>query len=244
MRSIGLLCLLSVSCGALKARAFDTNGIEPQQINTEQALHKTRVNIGLTVFPPLAYNNAEGKCIGASIDTIINMFTPQKYELSLYCATPARVYRDFLNGDIDLTVNIKSTESLSQNVYFSEQPHIVLKVMLYSKDLQANGKISSIKQFNYHGAKQQLTDQGYQMITQSNSKEAMAVFLRGGAQGLISYQLPYQFYSESLKVLFNADAQNKDIIETELLQVPSYFVVNRANPNAEEILSLINQRNQ
>jgi hypothetical protein len=231
-------------CSTLQAQEIDDNDIAVQQVTTEQAPSKNHVKIGLIVFPPAAYNDPEGNCIGSGVDAIKNIFTPEEYELSIYCATPARVYRDFLNGTIDLTVNVKSTKNLSQNVYFSENPHIVLRVMLYTKDLQATGKISSIKPFNYHGAKQQLIDQGYKMVTQSNSKEAMAVFLRGGTQGLISYQLPYLFYRESLNVLFQTAPANKDISETELLQVPSYFVVNRANPNAEAIMAHINQNNQ
>jgi hypothetical protein len=204
---------------------------------------KTAVNIGLTIFPPTVETDRDGNCFGEGVDLFHDIFSPDKYILNIYCATPARVYRDFANGKIDITVNVKSTESLSQNVLFSDIPYINLQVMLYSNNLQPNGTIAAIRQFNYHGAKQNLIDMGYVMLNQANSKEAFTVFWRGGAQGLISYKMPYEHYYKLLKDAARLGAFEGQITAQELVTVPSYFVVNKTNAQAESLLKRINEFN-
>jgi polar amino acid transport system substrate-binding protein len=231
--------LLLVSAQIYAQQSIDTNPSQ-QQALVNSTTSKMRVNVGLTVFPPISYNNDSGTCIGAGVDIIRDIFASSEYQINLYCATPARVYRDLTNGNVDVTINVKSTEGLTQDVYFSDMPYQMLKVMLYSRNLTTKGRIAAIKQFTYHGEKQQFIDQGYEMVLQANSKEAMTVFLRGGSQGLLSYQMPFDFYREVLGGLSIQDGLTETILETELILVPSYFVINKKSRHSEAILQRIN----
>lgn len=210
---------------------------------TATAKEKIPIRVGTIVFPPLVQKDPDGRCHGNSIDNIHRIFQPDVFAVEIYCATPARVYRDFANANIDLTLNIKSTDSLAENVYFSKYPTNVLEVMLYSKKDGDIKTVSTIYQFNYHGIRDSLVSEGYKMIDQANSKEAITVFIRGGTDALLSYKMPFEYYSAQVLERASFGRGKVAYDEKSVIKVPTYFVVNKSSPYAELIITTIDAKN-
>lgn len=201
---------------------------------------KESIVVGLIVFPPLVQQDFEGRCFGSTVERIYEIFLDSPFSVDLYCATPARVYRDLSNGKLDLTVNVKSTESLVDMVYFSKSPVNMLEVILYSNKNSGISSVSAIRQFSYHGIRDKLLLEGYSIYDQPNSKEAITLFLRGGTNALISYRLPFEFY---LNELLKSGAYTRDGSTLEvksLLKVPTYFVVNKTSQHSQSLLAILN----
>jgi polar amino acid transport system substrate-binding protein len=202
------------------------------------------INVGLTVFPPLVQEDEAGNCTGATIDKIMSTFPPDKYQVNIYCSTPARVYRDLANSKIDLTVNVKSTKSMIDDVYFSEAPAVTLEVLLLSYPENKVKSISAIRQFSYGSTRETLEKQGLLILDQSNSKEAVTVFLRRGTDAIVTYRSPFYFYYD--EILKKNSLIERDIIfnEVSLGEVGAFFVVNRKSTNALRLIEIINEANQ
>jgi polar amino acid transport system substrate-binding protein len=214
--------------------AFSQNNLSSKVIENQ------RLNIGLIVFPPYIQQDEKGNCFGPTIETIRSVLPAESYLLNIYCTTPARIYRDFENGKIDITINIKSTEGLSKDVYFSDKPARTLEIMLYSRKDREISTVSAIRQFNYDGVRQELENSGYKIIDQANSKEAVVTFLRGGTDALVSYKMPFDYYKNQLfkdASNFGFDAQ---YTEHQMLSVTTHFVVNKKNLQAEALIEQIN----
>lgn len=210
---------------------------------TAPAKEKISIRVGTIVFPPLVQKDSDGRCHGNSIDNIYRIFQSDVFAVEIYCATPARIYRDFANANVDITLNIKSTDSLADNVYFSKHPTNVLEVILYSKKDSDIRTVSSIYQFNYHGIRDSLVSEGYKMIDQANSKEAITVFIRGGTDALLSYKMPFEYYSAQVLERASFGRIKVEYDEKSLMKVPTYFVVNKSSPYAELIITTIDAKN-
>jgi polar amino acid transport system substrate-binding protein len=181
------------------------------------------INVGLTVFPPLVQEDEAGNCTGATIDKIMSTFPPDKYQVNIYCSTPARVYRDLAN---------------------SKAPAVTLEVLLLSYPENKVKSISAIRQFSYGSTRETLEKQGLLILDQSNSKEAVTVFLRRGTDAIVTYRSPFYFYYD--EILKKNSLIERDIIfnEVSLGEVGAFFVVNRKSTNALRLIEIINEANQ
>jgi polar amino acid transport system substrate-binding protein len=224
--------------GALSTNVVNAEPYSPQSIE------RMRVNVGLTVFPPYVQQDTLGHCFGNIVDEVINMFPSEKYELSLYCSTPARVYRDLSNSAIDLTVNVKSTKRMAEHVYFSNAPAVNLEVLLLSYPQRSVKSVAAIREFSYGDTRERLESQGVKIVEQSNSKEAVTVFLRGGTDAIVTYRSPFSYYYDEILQNTSLLDQNIEFDEVSLGKVGAYFVVNQKSKSAEQLLEIINTANQ
>jgi polar amino acid transport system substrate-binding protein len=223
--------------GALSTNVVNAEPYSPQSIE------RMRVNVGLTVFPPYVQQDTLGHCFGNIVDEVINMFPSEKYELSLYCATPARVYRDLSNSAIDLTVNVKSTKRMAEHVYFSNAPAVNLEVLLLSYPQRSVKSVAAIREFSYGDTRESLENQGVKIVEQSNSKEAVTVFLRGGTDAIVTYRSPFSYYYD--EILQNTSLVDQTIAfdEVSLGKVGAYFVINQKSQSADKLLEIVNTAN-
>jgi polar amino acid transport system substrate-binding protein len=230
---VGILNL-SVVNAEIPLHANDIDGLQQRLI----------VNVGLTVFPPFIQEDEAGNCTGTTIDKIISTFPSEQYQVNIYCSTPARVYRDLANSKIDLTVNVKSTKSMIDDVYFSEVPAVTLEVLLISYPEKKVKSIAAIRQFSYGDTRETLEKQGLLILDQANSKEAVTVFLRGGTDAIVTYRSPFYFYSD--EILNKNSLVERDMIfnEVSLGEVGAFFVVNRNSKNALRLIEIINEANK
>ncbi|MGB3726256.1 MAG: hypothetical protein WA981_10860 [Glaciecola sp.] len=202
------------------------------------------LRVGLIIFPPFVQQNIGSECVGSTVDNINEIFPPSDYKVVMYCASPARIYRDLELNRIDLTINIKSTKSLSKFVEYSMEPHRILEVMLYSNTQMNSKTVSAINKFEYHGMRKRLASNGYTFIDYSNIKESLTVFLRGATTHLLSYRHPFDHY---LKENMSQRAFKQlavDFTEVSLTEVPTYYSVNKRTINAPEIVTRINAFHQ
>lgn len=204
---------------------------------------RPKISVGLIVFPPMVEKSNDGICSGNAIEQINSVLPETEYDLSIYCTTPARVYRDLASGKIDVTVNVKSTESLGENVYFSKEPLYILEVKLYTAIDAKASSVSAIRFFNYHGMRDKLLAENYQFQDHTNSKEAITVFIRGGSDALISYRTPFEYYLEQIQSKQGLAKEGFEYETRDLVDVPTYFVINMSSRHAQHLLEVINQRN-
>ena len=233
----GFLVAKAGVCLILTCMAFVSlsDGVESSTANNSHTL--IDINVGLVLFPPNIQQSAGNECFGSAVDTLHETFPETRYKLHVYCATPARVYSDFEHAKIDMTINIKTTQSLPKEAFFSEDPVQILDVMLYSRNGKKLSTISAIRRFSYHGIRNQLILEGRTIIDQANSKEAIVTFLRGGTDGLISYRRPFEFYFADI-VSNNSFMNNtSDYTEEKLVSVPTYIVINPKSQHSKRLIS-------
>lgn len=238
----GLLVCKFCLCSLIVLLSFASNNAVSQELEEAGSLNKTDIKAGLVVFPPHIQQSADNRCFGSAVDTLRENFPPERYNLSIYCATPARVYSDFEKVKIDLTINIKTTKSLPKDAYFSDQPVEVLDIMLYSRKGTQPSTISAIRRFSYHGIRNTLMLDGREIIDQANSKEAIVTFLRGGTEGLISYRKPFDFYLADILEHNKSFGNQTDYTVEKLVSVSTYFVVNRQSPYAERLIAELKEQ--
>lgn len=216
------------------------DGFVPAKTTAEQVL---TVNVGLTVFPPLIQEDGEGGCFGSVVDKINSTFPSSQYDVNLYCSTPTRVYRDLANSMIDLTVNVKSTKSMTDNVYFSDRPAATLQVFMVSYPNSKIESVLAIREFSYGNMRDTLLEQGVNIVEQSNSKEAVTVFLRRGTDAIITYRLPFDFYYDQITQSTNLIKEDLTFEQIGIGEVGAFFVVNRNSANARQLIEIINAAN-
>lgn len=212
--------------------------------NSQKVSNKITVRVGLIIFPPEVQRVNNDKCYGKALDRLEKIFPASEFKLDIYCASPARIYRDFASNKIDLTINIKSTNSLPDNIHFSKIPYATLTVMFYSNTGKNDKTISSVNKFEYHGIREQLTAKGYRFLDRSNAKEALTVFLRGTSSHLIGYRAPFEYYLEQHKLNTNDTGLNVNYTAKQLLNVPTYFAINTQRKHAEAIIEHVEKLEQ
>jgi len=200
---------------------------------------KQTINVGLIIFPPFIQQEENDKCYGIAVDDLTLIFPADKYNVNIHCASPSRIYRNFNSGLIDITINAKSTTSLQSDVIYSEQPYKILEMALYFRDVVKPFKISAIKSYDYHGMREQLESQGNVFTEFSNTKEAIAVFLRGGCDAILSYQLPFEHYLTESSKNRGFGSLNITFKKESLISVRTYFALNRKNKRANELVKTI-----
>ncbi|MFT6267737.1 MAG: polar amino acid transport system substrate-binding protein [Alphaproteobacteria bacterium] len=230
MRKATIVTLILIYSSLLCIKSFALNN---QTVTTQNIV------VGLITFPPFIQKEGNDKCYGSAIDDLQKIFSEHLYTLTFYCAPPSRIYRDFNQGLIDITINVKSTESLRANIIYSQKYYEVLEVVLYSKESKQNQKVASIRSYNYHGTRQKLEFEGYEFVDVANTKEAIAVFLRGGTDSLLSYRQPFEHYFNDGAKKRRYAAFNVSFTQKSFISVPSYFAVNTKNRKAQEIVDKI-----
>ncbi len=210
--------------------------------NLSLAENKT-LNVGLIIFSPESHLISGQICAGRAVDEVKSIFRESKFNLSIKCAPPARIYRDFLKGDIDLTINIKSTSSISDQAIYSDKPYANLNIVLYKNTNKNDKRIAAINKYEYHGARHLLKAQDYRFINKANTKEAVAVFFRGGTGSLISYKGPFEAFLKSEDTSPIIKDSTMIYEEHLLVSVPTFYALHKEYAHVKETLAIINKFN-
>lgn len=201
----------------------------------------TPITIGLIIFPPFINQEANEKCSGSAIEDLHIIFPKEQYRLTIYCSSPSRIYRDFNSGKIDITMNIKTTETLTTNIIYSDKSYEELQVCLYTRPATSIKTVSAIRKYSYHGMRNKLQQDGYEFVDFSNTKEAAAVFLREGTDALISYKRPFEYYLQMKNQRGRFQGLYNSYSEQLLTTVPTYFAISKLSKHADELITKINQ---
>lgn len=198
------------------------------------------ITAGLITFPPFIEQHSDGNCTGSAVVDLQKIFAKKNYTLIIYCGPPTRIYRGFLEGRIDITINAKLTDIISENAIYSHKPYLMLEIMLYTGSNKTNNTIASIRGYNFDGARHSFEQQGSVFVDSANTKEAIAIFLRGSTNSLLSYRKPFEYYIAQGAKTNKYNKLNLTFMQQSLGFVPSYFAVNTMNQKADEIITIIN----
>lgn len=197
------------------------------------------LHMGIHNFPPDFVVSADGKsCAGEGYLLAQRLFAEAGFKLKAVCTTPARMYLLLDQGEVDFSINIKTTTAISKNHTFVEPAYMPMQLMLYSHALSSNAlqdkTVAAIRSFDYLGQRQQLLQQGYQLVDMPDSISAVQLFLHQRTQHLISYQGPFVAYASQQSEFLISELKQK-----KLAEIDAYFVVSAASTEHQRIIEVL-----
>lgn len=226
----------------------------PARADNQSAAATTKpvIRIGVHNFPPEFFmqqpTNGPVRCGGPGVEQTAKILASAQLMLEAVCVTPARMYLLLQTGEIDLSINIKSTKALlhtnpQQAPRFASPAYMDLKLMLYSHSRSskapANDSVAAIRSFDYQGQRQLLSARGFSFIDVSDATSAIELFLHYRTEHLISYSAPFDSY------LTQSYPSNKSIPASPLWQssqlatVPAFYVISAQSPQRDLLLQTI-----
>lgn len=202
------------------------------------------IRVGLVIFPPLVVKETNDSCYGDAIDYVKKVLRSTRLPLQFYCGSAARIYNDFNQNKLDITINTKATKALNKTAHFSTKPYTKLEVMLYSKKDFSNKTVSAINKFEYHGERSRLLKKGYKFIDKANARQAFMVFLRQHTHHLISYKKPIDYYLSNSHESNTFKRLDSGFAEQFLFEVPTYLVVNTNSHLSTKLIDSIEAYNE
>ena len=201
-----------------------------------QAVEK--VTLGLLAFPPSIRHHPDGEhCLGESVDLTKHILTAYGLDVEALCLSPARIFRLLESGEVDLTINPKSTAAIKGLVHFIEPPFAELKINLYSYENNSNSEsktLSLIRGYDYDGARKSLQEKGYRPVELPNTISAAKLFLIGRSDFLLTYQAPFEYYLGQglLEAHSTLSAQH-------LASTKSYYAVSHSSKLKDKIIEAL-----
>ncbi|MDM7859297.1 hypothetical protein QTP81_01595 [Alteromonas sp. ASW11-36] len=206
------------------------NAVAKEQVSIADDSGSTHTPVEITLaaleFPPLAYTQAgSSECIGYAIELARLIVEKYGHTLNAICAPAIRVYRLVQAGEIDMTINIKSTELLHDYVDFIEPEFGNLELIFLSHEQEGfENLISAIRGFDYHGYRQKFEAEDYVFQDTPGSIDAIKMFVRSRTRHLITYKAPFKFYLEQ-----NGFELPPTVKIENLMELQTYFAVSRAS---------------
>jgi len=182
------------------------------------------IHLGVHNFPPYFVMTSQDQCEGSAVEQTRALLQTNDITVQVICATPARIYKMLQSGEVDLTINIKQTKALPDNISFIATPYARLSLVLLSHGAavarEKTPSIASIRGFDYHGQRQILTDKGYQFIDLPDSISAVELFIKGRSSALITYEAPFNYYLQQNQLPF-ANNYQRQLLE----HIDAFYVV-------------------
>jgi len=150
--------------------------------------------------------------------------------LGVVCAPAARVYRLLQSGEIDMTINVNSTDGIVGHATFFNRPFSFIELSLISYADATEKSIAAIRAFDYGGYRDRLSSQGYKFINVPTAQDAVKVFLKRRSESLITYKGPFDYMMANMPTPPGAA-----MITERIDKVPVFFAVAVNSPNAGAI---------
>ena len=169
------------------------------------------IRLGVHNFPPYFVMTDHDNCAGEAVALTRSLLQTDTIKLTTVCATPARLYKMLQSGEVDLTINIKHTQALPDNVSFIAPPYVQLSLILLTHGAavarEKQPTIAAIRGFDYHGQRQVLTEKGYSFIDLPDSISAVEMFIKGRSSALLTYDAPFNHYLQQHNLPFEKHYQ-------------------------------------
>lgn len=193
------------------------------------------VTLGSVLFPPSTQiNPITGQCFGTSISRTREILNEYNIELSVVCVSAVRVYKMIEEGEVDFTINVRSTRALLPNAIFVEKPFSQITLNMYQyKDKLPMRTVAAIRGFDYAGNRQLLERQNIEFIDQPTSISAIQVFIRQRSDGLLAYKNPVDFYLKSHDLSFDSS-----VSVTSLMTIDSHYAISKKSKHAKKLLEV------
>ena len=193
---------------------------------------------GVIVFPPLSVKSSDSTgCEGEAIDRTRHIIEASGNKFTLLCAPPARIYKMMELGQVDFTINVKSTELLKPYTTFIDPRFTTLKLQLYEYDKKGPNTISGIRGFVYLGYRQELIEQGFVFSDSSNPRDSVAMFFKERTKALVTYQRPISHY---INTSLNGKLPD-NIVVRELLSIGTYYGISKRSEYHDELVDIFNK---
>lgn len=214
---------------------------------------KQLIRMGVHNFPPeffmQQHNGEAARCGGPGVEQTANILATAQLTLEAVCVTPARMYLLLQNGEIDLSINIKSTKALQQTKpqqahRFATPAYMDLQLMLYShghsSNTPGNDSVAAIRGFDYLGQRQLLSARGFNFMDVSDATSAIELFLHFRTAHLISYSAPFDSYLAEKAHTVTPPAVNPATWQSsKLATVPAFYVISAKSPQRDLLLQTI-----
>lgn len=200
-------------------------------------LASSPVTLGAVLFPPdTMLDEQTSECIGSVIDVTKKILAEHGQEVDVICAPPSRIYQLMKEGEVDFTVNVKTTDSLPPQTSFVDTPFRKIEVELYSYiNTEFRNDIAAIKDFSYHGYRDNLTQQGYTFFDMPTGISAIQFFIKNQTGNLLAYSSTVDYYIN----VKNLDIRDK-ISSQAMIEVNSHYAISNNSPSKQKLLEIFN----
>ncbi|MBZ9612766.1 substrate-binding periplasmic protein [Rheinheimera maricola] len=192
------------------------------------------IRLGVHNFPPYITVDSAGHCSGEAIEITRDILQNDTIKVNTVCATAARLYKMLQSGEVDLTINIKHTKALPNDVSFVEPPYAQLTLTLLTHGAaiarEKHLTIAAIRGFDYHGQRHLLSEQGYSFTDLPDSLSAVELFVKGRSSALLTYEGPFIYYLQQHNLPFAKHYQRR-VIET----IDTHYVISAASAHQDYI---------
>lgn len=196
------------------------------------------IRFGVHHFPPYIVLDSTGNCDGQAVELTRTILQKDGVKVTLVCATAARLYKMLQSGEVDLTINIKHTKALPDDVSFVEPPYAQLTLVLLTHGAavarEAHPTIAAIRGFDYHGQRALLSEQGYRFIDLPDSISAVELFVKGRSSALLTYDGPFNYYLQQQGLPFARHYQ-RQVLET----IDTHYVISGQSQHQDYIRQTI-----
>ncbi len=191
------------------------------------------VVLGVVEFPPLIIKDNEGvSCHGEAVTISRAILELAGYKVEIECPPPARLFERVRKGEIDITVNVKGTKALDNNVTFVEKPFSYLSLVLMTNSgLSGEKTVAAIRGYDYVGLRQELEQQGYTFFDMPNSTDAIQLFQFGRTTHLATYEAPYRYHIE--RVPDNIS----ELAVSMRRNIPTFFAISNMSDRKVELFN-------
>lgn len=187
------------------------------------------IKMGLHNFPPDFVVSADGQsCGGPGFELTRRLFATQQITVEAVCVTPARMYLLLESGELDFSINIKSTIALTPQQgqhRFVAPPYSQLQLVMYSHKIRSSAprdnSVALIRGFDYQGQRARLAERGFVVVDLPDSISASELFLHQRSQHLLTYDGPFRAYVEAKDPTLLANFERKAISAMDTFYVLS-----------------------
>ena len=203
-------------------------------------LQAAEIRLGVHNFPPYFVMTNNDTCGGEAVELTKSLLQTADIKVTAVCATAARLYKLLQSGEVDLTINIKHTKALPDNVSFISTPYVKLSLVLLTHGAavarEKQPTIAAIRGFDYHGQRSVLTDKGYTFIDLPDSISAVEMFVKARSSALLTYEAPFNYYLQQHNLPFARHYQ------CQLLEhIDAYYVLSEQSTHKSYITNALQE---
>jgi polar amino acid transport system substrate-binding protein len=200
------------------------------------------IEIGVLDYPPYYIVKDMDKISGCLADLLNAVATEAQLNYHMVGYPSSRLYNNLANGDTQLWFGTKGVPAYDNKVLYNKESLVNLQLGLYrlketpeitKKEDLAGKSVLVILGFAYSGFIDFLKDPKNKVQLQSNTTHSGALMMLLNKRG--DYLLDYTQTIEG----FLKTRGSKNVETTILTSVPLFFVVSKAYPKAQELMSKI-----
>ncbi len=197
------------------------------------------LEVGVLHFPPFYIVESVNQVEGHIVDMITTILKRASIDYVVRGYPPKRLYQNVADGTTNIWIGNIEVPVYKDKIFHSDFPIVLLELRVYaigdtelpSTLEELRGKeIITMRGYSYGGVIHFLEDPENNIILDpSNSHTSALLKLQGGRSDyLLDFKYPI---SQELKT-----TEVKDLTYRTLLKIPTYMIVSKKTPNAEEIL--------